>query len=109
MRLPPPDKLTPEGRRQSTGFGLFAVGATVLLSALDKLGLTWALVVVGILTVVAVLDELAAKRPLIGVGWVVTVGAGVFAYNQWGRWWGVAVTVIAMLLISPLANRNLVR
>jgi hypothetical protein len=57
--------------RQTTsiGIGMFAVAATLLLSALDKLGQSWALIVVAGLTLLAVLDELAARRPVIALAW----------------------------------------
>lgn len=94
--------------RQSIGIGMLAVGATLLLSALDKLGETWALIIVGVLAGLAVLDELAARRALIALAWLVATGAGVLAYNAGGHWWGLGATVVGVLVISPIANRQVV-
>ena len=80
--------------------------AVVGLAALDKLHATWALVAVGVFAMVAVLDEASARRPVTAVAWVAAVGAGVVMYLAVGRWWGVVAAVVALVLVTPFANRE---
>jgi hypothetical protein len=94
--------------RKSTGIGLLGLMVVLVLAALDRLDSTWALIVVGILAVLAVLDEVAAHRPIMAVAWAVVMGAGVTAFLVLGRWWAVGAVVVATMIVTPLANREIV-
>jgi hypothetical protein len=92
-------------RPGSLGIGLFAIAATVFAAYSGRIDHTTWRVVVGVLTVLAVIDECAARRWFAAGGWVVMV-VGVLAGNAISHPWGSVVGGgVAYLIVTPAANR----
>lgn len=89
---------------RSIGLGLLGVIAVVVIGLTGNLDTTWGLIVAGVAVVLAVLDELTARRPLYAVGYTVGISAAVTGFYVWEPWGVLVGAGVGILAISYVIN-----